>query len=296
MPTEKANIVLDASKIDLFETCPERFNYRHNHNKTLPQKAKPLDAGSLAHNGFEVYFKSLAEGQHFNDRMNSTLMKMRELSSNPDECQLEPEDAEILMSAVEQSCHYWRHEDETFEILAVEEAFARVIYEDEYIRIILTGKIDLLVNKPAIGRNAGYTRLPIDHKTFSRDSEILSLNNQFCNYTDAVGSNFLFVNRVGLQKTVEPDKKFRRIPLSYDPIFLQMWRNNISRMVIQEFLACVEHDYWPMKPTSCLKFNRLCEYYRVCSSSGKQAKEFKLLTEFIDAPNWDVSAKMEGQS
>src|SRR5947207_334307 len=99
--TEKVNIVLDASKIDLFETCPARYNFRHNHNKTLPliHKANALDLGSLAHEGLAVYYNMLKEQKEYKDRIESCLMKIRELSSNPEESNSEPEEVAILLKA-----------------------------------------------------------------------------------------------------------------------------------------------------------------------------------------------------
>ena len=288
----KANIILDASKIDLFETCPARYNFRHNHNRGLSveHKSSALDLGSLAHEGLGVYFEKLAEGMHYDDRMNACLMKIREKSSNPDESNSEPEDVNRLLSAVEQSCDYWRAEDEnSLEVLAVETPFAYVLYEDDVVRIIISGKIDLLVNFKGIGRNASYERLPIDHKTFSRDSMLLRKSNQFINYCSAVGSNYLVVNRIGLQKSLKAEDKFKRLPLSYDPIYIADWKNNLTKMLLQEYLACVAEEYWPEKPTSCNKFNRLCEYYSICDSSGQDSKDSKLENEYVLQTPWDVT-------
>lgn len=298
--TPKVNIVLDASKIDLFETCPARYDFRHNHNKTLPliHKASALDRGSIAHSGLEVYFNLLAEGKHYDDRMEATLMKMRELSSNPDESNLELDDVSILLRAVEESCDYWRSEDENcLEILAVEQPFAYVLFEDESVRIIISGKIDLLANYNAIGRNSSYRGLPIDHKTFSRDSPVHRKSNQFINYCAAVGSNYLVVNRIGLynpdaKKPVPAEDKFKRIPLSYDPIYIQDWKDNLISMLLQEYLTCLAEGKWPEKPTSCNKFNRLCEYYAICDSSGQDSKDHKLENEYVTVEAWDVTKGM----
>ncbi len=292
LKSSKANIILDASKLDLFETCPARYNFRHNHNRSLPmiQLARALDLGSLAHEGFGVYFSELANGKNYDDRMQLALNKIRELSSNPDKSNLEPEEVSSLLSAVEQSCDYWRSEDENcVEVLAVEQPFAYVLYEDDSVRIILSGKIDLLTNFRGIGRAASYERLPFDHKTFSRDSPVLRKSNQFINYCNAVGSNYLIVNRVGLQKTLKAEDKFKRIPLSYDPIYIADWKDNLTRMLLQEYLACVAENYWPEKPTSCNKFNRLCEYFRICDSSGQDSKDLKLENEYVVNEAWDVT-------
>jgi len=291
----KLNIILDASKVDLFETCPARYNFRHNHNRTLPliHKAKALDLGSLAHEGLATYFNLLAQQSHYSDRMQAALMKIRQLSSDPEQSNSEPEEVSILMSAIEQSCDYWRAEDEnSLEVLAVEQPFAYTLYEDDSVRIIISGKIDLLVNFNGIGRNASYLGMPIDHKTFSRDSVVLRKSNQFINYCNAVTSNYLVVNRIGLQKTLKAEDKFKRIPLSYDPVYIADWKANLTKMILNEYLICVAEDSWPEKPTSCNKFNRLCEYYSICDSSGQDAKDFKLESNYIIADVWDVTKGM----
>jgi hypothetical protein len=299
IPSAKVNIVLDASKIDLFETCPARYNFRHNLNKTLPmmQKAKSLDKGSLIHGGFEVYFKELANGTNYNDRMQAAQMKINMMGADPNSSNSDPEDVREVISAFEQSCDYWRAEDENcLEILGVEEPFAYVLFEDDDIRIIISGKIDLLVNFNAIGRGASYKGMPMDHKSFQRDSPLLRKSNQFINYCNAVKSNYLMVNRVGLQKTLKAEDKFKRIPLSYDPVYIADWRNNLITMLTNEYLSYVAAQKWPEKPTSCNKFNRLCEYYVICDSSGQDSKEFKLESDFIDGEPWDVTKSLTSPS
>lgn len=296
MTENKANIILDASKIDLFETCPQRYNFRHNHNKSLPliHKAKALDLGSLGHEGLAVYYKMLGEQKSYSERIDAATMKIREMSCNPDESNSNPDEVEHLLQTIVESLDYWRAEDEnSLEILAVEQPFAYVLFEDDSIRIIISGKIDLLVNFRGIGRNASYEKLPIDHKTFSRESVLLRKSNQFINYCNAVESNYLVVNRIGLQKTKSAEERFKRLPLSYDPIYIADWKNNLIRMITQEYLSCVAENYWPEKPTSCNKFNRLCEYYNICDSSGQDSKDMKLENEYITVPAWDVTSGLK---
>ncbi len=302
--TPKVNIILDASKIDLFETCPARYNFRHNHNKTLPiiHKAKALDLGTLAHEGLAVYYRMLGEGAHYSDRIEACLMKIRELSSDVTQSNSEPDEVLRLLRAIEESSEYWRAEDEnSLEVLQVEQAFAYVLFEDDSIRIIISGKIDLLVNFRGVGRSASYERLPIDHKTYSRDSLLLRKSNQFINYCAAVESNYLMVNRIGLQdpdvkKPLTAEQKFRRLPMSYDPIYIADWKSNLTTMLLQEYLTAVAENKWVEKPTSCNKFNRTCEYYAICDSSGQDSKDRKLDTEYIVVPEWDVTKSLSGES
>jgi len=296
----KVNIILDMSMWDLFELCKARYNYRHNMNMSVPmsQKSQALDSGGLAHEGLEVYFKMLKQEYRYQDRMDKCIERMRLVSSDPDQCNLNPEETKRVMQAVEESCHFWRFEDEMMRIHEVERAFAYVLYEDEFIRIIISGKIDILVDIPPLGRNSGYTNIPVDHKTFSRDFEVLTLSNQFMNYCVATSSNYLYVNRIGLhdpeaKKPKPAEEKFLRVPMSYDNTILEDFKQNLIAGILYEYLPCVAEQRWRMNFTSCFKFNRKCEYYDVCETSGAENKLSKLEQGFVIASPWDVTAKLK---
>lgn len=296
----RVNIILDMSMWDLFETCPWRYNVRHNMNRSVPvnQKAEALDGGSLAHEGLEVYYKGLQERLPYNDRMHNALMRMRAFSSDPDQCNLDSDDTKRVMGAVEESCDFWRFEDELMVIHEVERAFAYVLYEDEYVRIIITGKIDLLVDIPPLGRNSGYTMIPIDHKTYKKDFEVPRLSNQFMNYCVATGSKYLYVNRIGLhdpeaKKPKPTEEKMLRVPVAYDDGLLEQFKNNLKAGILNEYLRCVASGEWRMDFTSCFKFNRKCEVYEVCETSDPHDKLVKLEQQFILASPWDVTAKFK---
>jgi hypothetical protein len=288
--SDKVNIVFSASSFDLFETCECKYNYSHNMRKTLPMIQRPasLDKGLLTHVGLETYFNALAEGIIFNDRLNKALMKIRETASNLDTSNVDMDtDLPLVLSAVEQSCVFWRAEDEMNEVLAVEAPFDYILYEDEFLRIIISGKIDLLTNNPGIGGNSSYTNLPTDHKSFSRSGPTYRMSNQFKNYAAACTSNYLQVNKIGLQKTLTKEEKFKRIILSYDPQILSDWKENVKNVILNRYLTCVKTGIWPMNETSCTKYNTLCEFHDVCDSSGQEAKDYKLADIYIDKEPWD---------
>lgn len=293
---DKLNIVLDMSSFDLFETCEQRYDYRHNQLKAEPieSKSPALDRGSFVHEGLEAYFLGIKDGLSFPDRMQAVLNRIAFWASDPERCNLEEKEIALVTSALEQSCDYWRFEDEQMEILEVERAFAYVLYEDEFIRIIITGKIDLLVNIPAIGRRSGYTNHPIDHKSFQRDSEVPELSNQFQNYCVAVESLELTVNRVGLyavSSKLKPDEKFQRPLIQYDRSILNQWKRNTAKVIIRKYLTCIETGEWLMNFTSCDKYNRRCEYYDICKTGEQEDKIYKLTRNLATVSPWDVTAK-----
>lgn len=275
----KINIVWDATLLDAYQNCDAYFNYRHNLNKTTVLKAKALDQGGVMHHGFESYYEGLKQGQPFESCVDMGLKSIRVALTDSD---LDSLQGERCLAVLEECLIRWRIEDRGWMITAVESPFSFILYEDELIRIMMIGKIDLLWS------NHQYTDLPVDHKTYERDFELSRLANQFTCYSYACDSNFLMVNRVGFQTSIKPEIKHKRIMLSYDPIFKEQWRRNVIRLAYRYYDSCSE-DSWPMNPTSCFKFNRPCIYKPVCETTGDENKLHKLNTDFLTGERWDVS-------
>lgn len=276
------NVVIDATMLDTFQSCEAKFNYRFNLNKTTITKAKPLDRGTLVHNSLEAYFKHLAKDANWPAAIDA--LKMGLLASTHD-TDLEADDINRIYEVLIETCERWKWRDLRFEILAVEEPFAYTLFEDDTIKVIMIGKIDLLVNYE------NYTNLPVDHKSYERTFPLRRRTNQFCNYSFATGSNYLFVNRIGFQKSLKPEEKHVFFPLSYDPVFHTQWRNNVIHWA-RRYVECTATNIWPMNDTSCDKYGRICEYNDVCDTSGEEGKIFKLNVNFNTAEPWDVSQSL----
>lgn len=276
----KVNIVMDASQFDMFRLCECRFNYRYNKNKVGLHKASQLDRGTLVHIGNEVYYEAIKHNIKYQDAVNMALSKIREAGVIATD--LESEEINRVLDVMEEYYDFWRVEDQNLQISAVEQAFLYLLHEDDEIRIHMAGKIDMLYSD---NKNSN---MPMDHKSYDRDHPLHRMSNQFKNYSTAVGSNFLVVNRIGFQKTLKPHEKFKRVQLTYDDTYLAEWKENVIK-VMYHYLECVATDTWPMNETSCDKYNRKCEYFDVCDASGKEAKLYKLNADFNTAEPWDVS-------
>ena len=290
----KVNIVFDASQYDMFSLCEQRFHIRYDLNKVIPEKAKPLDKGTLVHIAEETYWESLQSGAKYDYAVSSALMKIREAGVIATD--LSSEEILRIVDVMEENFDHWRVADQGFKIEAVEKPFIYLLYEDDEIRIYMTGKIDLVVS------DNKYTNLPYDHKSFERSGEVNEMSNQFKNYCYALKSNYLIVNRIGFQKTLPPHEKYLRVPVTYDHLQLEQWKNNVVRRCFW-YLQCVAEyqrsglsSSFPLNETSCDKFNRRCEYYDVCKSSGIEAKEFKLANNYIEVDKWDVTKSMRKTS
>jgi len=271
---------MDASQYDLFLLCAQRFHNRYNLNLSKPAKAKQLDRGTVVHVGCEVYYQALKDGIHYNDAVPMALSKIREAGVTTSE--LEPEEIERILDVMEENFDYWRVADQNFHIVDVEQPFIYLLHEDDEVRIHMAGKIDLIVS------DNKYTNLPYDHKSFDRSFEVHRMSNQFKNYANALKSDYLVVNRIGFQKTLKPHEKYLRPMLSYDKAVIDLWKDNVVRNIMH-YLQCIAEGAWPMNETSCDKYNRRCEYFDICDSSGKEAKLYKMSRDFVVTEPWDVS-------
>ena len=275
----KLNIVIDASQYDTFRMCERKYFYRYIRNKHPLEKAKPLDRGTLVHLACEIYYEDLKNGIVFHDAVNHALSAVRRAAIDTE---LDVDDILRVIEVMEEYFDHWRVADQGFQIREVEKSILYLFHEAETWKLYFSGKIDLIID------DNRYTNLPIDHKSYDRSYPTGRMSNQFRNYVNALNSNFLLVNKIGFQTTLKPHEKFTRIPLSYDSVYMDQWKQNVIK-TMEHYVECLADGYWPMNETSCDKFNRKCEYYDVDDSSGKEAAEYKLATMFKDGEPWDVT-------
>lgn len=282
----KLNIVMDISQYDTFRMCERKYWYRYIRNIHPLEKAKPLDRGTLVHLACEIYYEDLQKGIMYQDAVNRALSSVRTAGIDTE---LEVDEILRVIDVMEEYFDHWRVADQKFKIVEVEKSILYLLHESEYWMFYLSGKIDLIVTDDR------YTDLPYDHKSYDRKFPTTRMSNQFKNYVNALNSNYLVVNKIGFQKTLTAEEKFTRIPLSFDSLYLEQWKQNVIK-VIDHYVACLTDDYWPMNETSCDKFNRQCEYFDVDDSSGIEAMEWKLMTMFKQGEPWDVTKGLKKTS
>jgi PD-(D/E)XK nuclease superfamily len=284
----KVNIVFDMSKYDLFRLCEARYNYRHNILIGKPGKPQQMERGSLCHVGNEVYYQGLKDGLGYDAAVNIALSKIREAGVVSTD--LDNDVINRCIDVMEEYYDYWRIADQGFVINAVEQPFMFLLFENDEVRLYLAGKIDLVTS------DNRYENEPMDHKTYDRTYDVGRMNNQFKCYALATGSNYLTVNKIGFQKTLKPHEKYVRTRLTFDPLCLEEWKQNVITTLMNNYLMCVAENKWPMNETSCEKFNRRCEFYDICDSSGLPAKNWKINSDFIKVEPWDVTRAMSKSS
>jgi len=276
------------SKYDLFRLCEARYNYRHNILIGKPGKAPAMERGSLIHLGNEIYYQALKDGLGYDAAVGMALSKIREAGVVTTD--LDNDIINRCVDVMEEYYDHWRIADQSFEIIEVEQPFMYELFTNDEVRIFLTGKIDLITS------DNKYTNEPMDHKSYDRSYEVGRMVNQFKCYAVATKSNYLTVNKIGFQKTLKPHEKFLRPRLTFDPLILEEWKQNVITTLMNSYLSCVAENKWPMNETSCEKYNRRCEFYEICDSSGLPAKNWKINSEYIKISPWDVTQVMKKSS
>jgi len=177
------------------------------------------------------------------------------------------------------------YEGENITPLYIEQPFTVEIFEDEDIKVFISGQPDLIFKYTGTNNIA-----VMDHKRMAREFPYSPLRNQFLLYATAMKTDTVIVNKVGFQKTKAAKDRFVRTPFVYSQEILDEWRedavNRAREMVIYEKV-----NHYPRNRTSCEKFNG-CYLQRYCSTKPR-AREFLIGTEYVIGTKWDIGEKLE---
>lgn len=272
---------MDASTMTTFEKCPTLMKTLYIDNfRFKGGKSKAFDKGDLLHIPLKHYYRCKQKGMDWEESVKFATGKLINYSTKL--INLPQEDVKDVFVAFASYVEHYRFERWT--ILEVERPFRIIIYEDAELRIIFQGKIDLIVD-------TGQMSLPVDHKSESRKTEAIPLNEQFMGYSYAARVNNLMVNKVGFQSSLKPEEKFYRTLLSYDDDNLLEWRDEFV-FKVRELIGYAEIDYFPHRYTSCQDKYGKCVMHDICHTP-RVARQYKLESQFEVVEAWDPFKDLE---
>lgn len=311
----KKNVIMDSQILTSIMSCPRAADFRFNLSlESLSGKSNSLECGSIVHKFMEVYYGSIIKGikreQAFGFGIAAAELYIQscpdctDFVSTPEQkkpkCGHRPNDYPGVKNTPKDSVAYqtgWQFvldscdEYHRFYIndhwvpLEVETVKGEVLYEDEDVRIMWKAKLDLTVDT-----NQGI--YPVDHKTMKQRRDTISLNNQFIGQCLLMRTRNVFINKFGFQKSLKPEEKFTRAPISYSAARLLEWQSEILPFYAKQLLMFAEVGYWPPNFNHCEGKYGNCNFVDVCQSNPDMREE-ELKLHFRVGPTWNPTNEDE---
>lgn len=276
--------MIDSQILNDYQACPCKTYYRFIRNVRPLIKESAFDKGGLLHYMMKYHYKLIKHNQThagkqipYADIMRIVIRKAEKYMITLD---LDIETCQKVLKTYDEYAKYYANE--AWQIIAVEQPFARVIYEDESLKIIYTGIIDLATNISVV-----------DTKTSERRGEPTGLSNQFMGYAWAFNVNNVVINKVGFQKTLPPEEKFERYTKSYPAEILEEWKQNTIREAKKLYLDLLEVKFMEGKKnfTSCDKYGG-CIFSQICGTIP-EARDFVIQQKYKIGEAWEPVKTLE---
>lgn len=245
--SDKQIITISPTALNSLQSCLYQYHLGHLEGwRPTGEKDKKLEKGSFIHYLLEIYYKGIRADITINrQQLSEVVIEIGRAKSL--EYSLEATEIETLIDVFR--LYVVTYKGESFTPLAIEEPFSVELYDDEKVKILFEGKLDLIIEDSGI-------RMLTDHKTEASHKQFVNqLDNQFIGYCYATGINTMVVNQITLTKTPQ----FHRQPLSYSKKFLEEWKNTTIEWILTG-LHYIENKNFPQNFRSCY----FCYFKEVC--------------------------------
>lgn len=301
----KTYLSVDSQILNGIQACSMKAKFQFIEHLQPQTKAVALEKGDLLHKCLEIYdgirgrcvklesdtwievqesFGSVSDIEPIYNLSHKDVVKFaceagRFFASKMD---LNTELSSEVIYQFTEYCEHYEHDP--WSTLAVEEIASKIMYEDDDLQIIYTGKIDRVVEQ-------GRIRAPMDHKSSSQRSDPTTLSNQFIGYPWLLGMQQIIVDKVGFQKTLKRQERFQRYVLTIDALRQQEWVNNSIYWIKKFHQESILGGHFPMNLTSCDKYGS-CIYSKICEINP-EGRNWKKESEFVVGQKWDPGKSLE---
>lgn len=228
----KTTLTLDASQISTYLKCPLMWYYAYHERLQLSSlKTEALDKGTLVHELLAIYYNLKDSSPCARDEAIETFKAIHGDIYH---------ELEFMCNRFALYTERWKNSD--FKVLTnngipgVEIGFSKLLYENDAVRFIVEGRIDLLSTIQGIP-------CFVDHKTQSKVNYLYHYTPQFKTYAWATGYRYGIINYFGLQQKYEEGKTFRQDLVSFNEDMILDWEKRLKRVFGEICIAKYEASF-----------------------------------------------------
>lgn len=263
----KKNVIFDSQILSSIMACERLTNFTFQlHLRRKDGKPVAMEKGSLIHEILKVYYRSKIKGLGILEARQIAMRAGEQYVINEIK-NVSSEDVQQVLDTMGQ--YFTFYQNEYWTPIEVEKVRQEIVYEDDEVRVLWKSKLDLLVDT-----NQGI--YPVDHKSFSRRADTLSLNNQFMGQCVVAKSNGIIIDKIGLYKldakqAKTPAEKFLRPLISYSDDRLAEWKQLVGYYA-KYWVSLTDINFYPPRFSYCDKY-RGCSFKDICSSNQNMREE-----------------------
>ena len=284
---KKKVIRISSSSLNDFLSCPKKFKYQRIDTlkpvlrgvvEITDTKGAPMDKGDFLHVLLRIYYRCLIH--KLKKKESSDLSKLFGRGYAPT-TRLPISVTEYLIDIFDE--YVKNYVNDLWKPIAVEEPFSMIFHEDDEIKILYEGVIDLDVNVD------DEFNMPVDHKSHGSYTYTKEMGNQFKAYCHARRSKRLCINKLFLQKDTKGKERFSRSYVTFSPTEIVDWIDDTVYWIklLAQFLIS---DFFPKNETDCYSYGK-CAFIPLCKASPRMIeyiarRDFEKIEE-IDLRRWD---------
>jgi hypothetical protein len=261
----KRNMIISASSLNTFGSCERMFNFGTIMSlspKNQNEKSDKMIKGSLMHKLLELHYTL----KFINVELGEIIIKVMDFGRFYGQSKfptLSEENIENVVRTYKEYALHYKFENYIVDNYsgkpAVEIPFAKVLFEDDEIRLIVEGIIDFL------GSNNSAS-VVMDHKTGT--SEPYLLDNQFQLYACVADKEYVIVNRILFGEKVNSPYKFQRVAYKYSDEMKKSFINAIITKA-KRIDTSFRKGYFEPNFSACRNYNHPCAFYEICTQEEK---------------------------
>lgn len=254
----------DSHQLSAFQKCPQYFAYNYVLNIEPQKKKKYFEKGTFVSRILHIYYHRKRKGKDLKKVALWVFFNTYKYIPGGED--------EVIMVRQTLMEYFVEYDKCNWKVLATEQGFSFILYEDADVKFIYEGRPDLVV------MDTDKRIIAVDHKTQSVASDIYPYNNQAIGYSIATNAKYFVYNYL---KFTQNDK-FRRTPHVFSNAVKEDWKKNTIKWFwkILEAKQKVEFD----RTLNCETKYGKCSMTLLCESPSEALKLYYITTAYKKRP------------